>query len=574
MSHSLSRSAADLRSEASGEGQLRGSAIARTFGRAGRYLGTYTVLLGDFAADRGWRFALLLALVVLAAIVYPLPFVLIGSLFLSAAGGSHLFELDLKIVKLSMGLDEALPGLVAFAAAAFLVNYLVGRLVNHEALRWQTRLLWRLVAEVPAIARPHRVVDIGGVSSPRNLARRVQQAIRSGFLIGRLVDVGLRDAIIILVSLGLMLVLDLKAVAAIAGVTLLFLPLYGHLLLGLATERTRHLSRLLNHMRALAGLIEKGVGARPSQRLDIDNISGPAKTASEDLIGFQGLQMNRLYGMNLVAGLHALAGLYAVFLVEGGTFQSLSPQHLSLFIVLLLLLRSVLGLVGLMSRLTRGYQGLALLRTFLKPRVKAISAKASGAGFRLEIAGEPARDLPPGSLLLLAAPQLHSTVDLVPLTNALVPLSRADRSGSPHVPLIVRDAAAAIRSGRIEPGPLDPLVLGEGARAPELPVLASPIELSRTSALALSAAAFAEVVAAGLGDAAREGRLLIVEESGVQAGTLPVGALLAVSDGTRIISVGPAEATAARFGEDLRRWRRKAARRTRLDEDEIDEDEI
>lgn len=544
--------------------------IAKIAGQASRYLQTYWILLADFARDRGWRFLAMAGLIVAAAVVYPLPFVLIASLFLSAEHGAG-FELDLRLFKISAGLDVALPWLMLFAACVFALNYLVGRLVNAQTVAWQNGMLWRIVSAVPTIARWDQVIELGTVGEARPLAVRIQQVLRGGFLIGRLVDAGLRDAIVVLVCIVVMLVLDAKSVLLILIVTLIALPIYATLLAGLATERARRQKADQAHLRAVTGLIASDLGARPARRLEVSRLPPELIEAGRDAVGFLSLQMNRIIGMNLIAGLHALAALAAVYLGDGARLAAMAPQKLVVFIVLLLLLRSVLSLVGLISRLTRGYQGLALLRSLLRPLSKR-GAIEHGGGFSLVPAsGEcSAMPLPMGTILYLAAPSLHSSLHLLPLANALNPLFDRTRYGVRHIPFVDACDLPALATGTIAESAPAPVMFGEGRKAITIALDSDPLELAQIPVLALTAVAHAALAQSGQLEPLRVGRVLVVA-AGPELPADPM-ALLAVSDGSRIVHVGPAAVTAERYSDELRRWRKRIERREASD-NEIEDDE-
>lgn len=548
-------------------------------GKASRYLRTYGLLTAHFAAARGSRFALMLAAVAAGAVLQPLPFLLAAALVHAVQRGAPALELALGPLQLTIGQNMAVPVVCLVGLGAFLVNYAAAQLANRECLAWQHQLLWELAGRMPRVAMLDRSFDLGVAPTTRNLPPRLLATVRTGFLIGRLVEVGLRDAMLLVLALALLAWLDLEDLLVVLGVSLGFAPLYALLLVALAKVRATTLGRL-RAVRALAGgLLRSELGRNP--RLDVDRgrLAPPVLGAFGSAYDIGTRQMQKLQAVNLLAGAHALACLYAVYLAEGGRLEGLSADKLLFLVVLLVMLRAVMALVALLSRLTRAYGGLASLRAALfpeaKPRPKG--PHPVGTAFRLKVAGHlaPGLPLPRTGLLYLLTPELTQTFHLLPVTNALLPIEPWPATEPASVPLLGLAEAESLLDGRPFPEPAASLVIESVPARLEVPTIGVAVDPARWRAVALIPEATRALARSGR-LATLAGERLVIAGLPADAGAdgLAADALVVVCDGRTLVAAGNPASILSAYSAELRRWQRRAERLREDDPDLAADDEM
>ncbi len=506
-----------------------------------RYLGTYAVLLKHFAQSRGWRFGMMLAAVIANAVLHPVPFLLLAELLRSAQAGASEVTLGWHWLTITLKPDTAVLAVFLIGSASVLFSYGVGRLVNAETMAWQGQLFWQLTGGLTRIARWDRVVDLGVQLRPGPLANRIDAAVRAAFPIGRLIETGMRDAMMVLVLAGVLLWQDPRDMVVLGFLSLLFLPAYGVAIARLVRMQAKSNAGLNRLRPPVTGLISGDVMRRPGQA--IDEAATPAATTQTlaQAYGSQSILLNEQNAVTVVAGVHVFAAFYGVYLSEGLSLMALPASKLAFFFFLVLMLRSLISLVGLMSRLSRGYERLGLLRTLLFP-----AAKRAGTGADVAFGVSPAdgstkSTIQAGETMVLLAPDMRFGFQLLALANGLSPTFAPD-GRTRHIPLLgEEEVATLLAGGSIEGAP-------ERLRLPPAGIVAlrpEPLDLSKTPVVALTTTAWQSLVRSKRKAEVNAGRVLVIAVASWRIPLLaPKEAVIAVSDGRRLVAVGSREAVA------------------------------
>ncbi len=508
-----------------------------------RYLRTYAVLLQHFAGSRGWRFGLMLGAVLLSAVLHPVPFLLLAELLRGAQAGTSDIALGWRAFSLHLRPDLGVLLVFLAGAGSYLFSFAVGRLVNAETIAWQGRIFWQLLGEIGQIARWDRSLDLGIVLRPLTLSIRIESALRGAFPIGRLVETGARDAIMVAVLFSILVWQDARDMAVLAFISLLFVPAYATALARLVRMQAKSNAGLTRLRQPVIDLLSGELVRRPGRRLDTGAVSSQTVEAISHGYGSQSYLLNEQNAVTAVAGLHVFASFYGVYLSEGRSLMALPVAKLSFFFFLVLMLRSLIGLVGLMSRLSRGYERLGLMRSLLFPARKAIDPGRAGSGITfLVAAGRDDADaasmsiLSAGEILLFLAPDTSFSYQLLPLANALQPQFIPPAGLVRHIPLLGAADMPALRAGSTIEGDAGSL------RLPPAGVVAfrpDPIVLAKAPVVALTLEAWRRLVAEDAVAEANAARILVIAITGrVIPSGLPVTALAALSDGRALTACG------------------------------------
>lgn len=521
---------------------------------ARRYLGTYFVLLRHFAQSSSWRFALMLAAVVASAVLHPIPFVLLAELLHSAQAGASDVALGWHAWTVRLKPDAAVLAVFLFGSASFLFSYGVGRLVNAETIAWQGRLFWQLTGSLTRIARWDQLIDPGVVLRPQPLAARLDGAVRGAFPIGRLVETGMRDAMMVLILMSALIWQDARDMAVLGFLSLLFVPAYGMAISRLVRMQAKSNAGLARLRQPVLGLISGEIMRRTGRGLDQAAIPAETTEALSQAFGSQSHLLNEQNAVTVVGGVHVFAAFYGVYLSEGRSLMALPAEKLTFFFFLVLMLRSLISLVGLMSRLSRGYERLGLLRSLLYPPTKSpLAPQGDGAiGFVVvpQVAAGEQFVAPPvsaGQTMVLLAPDVNFGFQLLPLANALQPrfaFAAATHAGlTRHIPLLREADMPALLAGGIiagEPGLLRLPHAGPVAIRPE------PLDLSLTPVVALTVAAWERLVRTETVALANAGRVLVIALAGWKIpSSVPDGLIYALSNGRHVIAAGDRSSLAA-----------------------------
>jgi hypothetical protein len=539
-----------------------------------RYLGTYWVLLAHFAACRGWRFALMLLAVLANAVLHPVPFLLLAELLRGAQSGSPDIALGWHALTIHVRPDLGVLFVFLAGSGSYLLSYAVGRLVNVETIAWQNSIFWRLIGDLPHIARWDRMMDFGVMLRPIPLSVRIESALRGAFPIGRLVETGARDAVMIVVLGSILIWTDARSIAVLAFISLLFVPAYAIALSRLVRMQAKSNAGLVRLRQPLVGLLSGDLVRKPGRSVDIERVQGSMVAAVSRGYGSQSYLLNEQNAVSVVAGLHVFASFYGVYLSEGRSLVTLPPEKIAFFFFLILMLRSMISLIGLLSRMSRGYERLGLMRMVLQPAAKPMDRLGGKSEIRFALAtghqsgaASEATLVSAGEILLYVAPEVFYSYQLLPLSNALQPLFAAGSKAVRHIPLLdeadvpdlVSGATIAVAPGEVPFAP-----------AGQLPARSDPVDLANAPVVAVTRAAFERLQRERQLPAANAGRVLVVAVSGIAVPqSLPPQCLCAASDGRAITWTGLVETI-----DDLRKTARLAPQKQTENATEEDEAEI
>ena len=532
-----------------------------------RYVTTYLVLMHEFALDRGWRFWRMLAAVLASAFIHPIPFLLIAEILRNAQVKASEVVLGWRGLSLSLQPDVAVLAVFLIGSGSFLFSYGVGRLVSREIIAWQGAMFWRIMSGVGELARWDRTLELGTILQPYSLAARFDIALRGAFPIGRLIETGSRDFVMILTLGALLIWQDAGDTAVLAFLSLLFLPAYAMALARLVKMQSKSNAQLGKMLQPVTGLLSSDVTRRPGRRLDAEAVPAAVTTLLSQGFGSQSLLLNEQNAVSVVAGIHVFAAFYGVFLSEGRSLTALPASKLSFLFFVVLLLRSLTGLIGLVSRLSRGYERLGQLRALLHPMTKSASIVGQSEPGRFDFCDRgqdgPARSLGPGDCIVFLAPDISFGFQLLPVSNALTPRFQTQPGMVKHIPLLGPDDMAALLAGGVIEGERQSLRLPITGALPLRPV---PVDLANAPAVALTRPAWQRLVSDGTLAAAGKSRLLVLAAPGQAVpAAAPANAFFALSDGRRLIGSGDAAAMAEKLRADAGK---RAGSRIEPDEEE------
>ena len=511
-----------------------------------RYANTYLVLLREFALMRGWRFWAMLAAVLANAFVHPIPYLLIAEILRNTQSGASGVTLGWRSLSLTLPPDAAILAVFLAGSTIILFSYGVSRRVNAEIVAWQGEMFWRIMASAGRFARWDRTLELDSPLQPAAVTSRIDSALRGAFPIGRLIETGSRDFVMIL-ALGAMLIWqDARGTAVLAMLSLLFLPAYAVALARLVRMQTKSNAQLVRLRQPMTGLLRSAVTTQAGRGLDPASVPPAATRLLAQGFGSQSLLLNEQNAVVVVAGLHVFAAFYGVFLSEGKSLAALPASKLSFLFFAVLLLRSLTGLIGLISRLSRGYDRLSQLRELLYPAPKPMPAAGHQDFGRFSlrppgaITGE--RLLGPGDCIVFVAPEFSFAFQLLPLSNALLPRFTPGPGIVRSIPLLGPGDLTLLLSGEVIAGQREPLplpVIGTVALQPD------PVDMARVPVLALTQAAWQKLASDGALAAAGAKHLLVLTVPGQTVPPdAPAGALIVISDGQRLVVAGDAAAIA------------------------------
>lgn len=525
-------------------------------GSATRYSQTYGLLVRHFATSCGWRFAAMVGAVLASGFLHPLPLFVAALVIRSAQAGEQTLQLGWGMAQAEIGLDAGITLVFVTGVAAFILHYTVGRLVNRETIAWQNQIYWELMAAMPRIARWDRLLDLAVPMQPFRVGVRIETAVRSAFLVGRLVDSGLRDLAIVFATLAVLLWLDARSVLVIAFVSLLFLPVYARCLYGMVRLQARANAGLPPIRQAFTALLRSSLVTRAGVTIDKARLSESTKATIGDSYGSGPRQMNELFAVNAVAGIHLFTVFYAVYVADGANLAKLPAEKLFFFLVLIVMLRSMQGLIGLMSRLTRSYEALSLMRSLLHPGMKR--AVLGGPPERLFVLRPTGRatfdiDLAGGTVLHVLGPDLSFSYQLLPIANALVPAFVPRPGQVVHIPLLDRTGAILADDELASANLPSELAIGLGRHAITVPLRSDSLDLKQAPVLALPLEEWQAMEPAARSRIAAGRLILVLMQTGKLRPFPADEAPAAVSDGQKLIAAGP-------FAQMLERHRQEQAK--------------
>lgn len=513
-----------------------------------RYLTTYLVLLKHFAGSRGIRFAGVVLAVLVQALLHPIPFLLLAELLRGGQAGARETVLGWHGYTISLQPDLAVFAVFALGTATYVLGYFVSVLVNRETVAWQGQMFWTLAAGFAGISRWDRSTELGVHLNATAVSLRIDTALRGAFPIGRLIETGLRDFVLVIALLSILIWLDAREVAVLGFITLLFLPAYGAAIARLVRSQAKSNAQMFRLRQPVISLLSSDLTRKSGRAIDAASIPRSVTRVLSQGFGSQSALLNEQNAVTVVAGVHVFAAFYGVYLSAGRSLASLPAGNLSFLFFLVLMLRSLISLIGLISRLSRGYERLGLLRSLLFPVSKPVLAKSTAPGgsqdgcFAVSVptahADGPAvkRTLQPGDTVLFLAPDVSFGFQLLPLANALQPLWVADGGRTRQIPLLGLDDVPGLMANGIVTGETASLRLpGAG----QIILRPEPMPLSTAPVVALSLPAWQRLVRDGGRAIAGRDRVLVIAAQGRRVPvTTPTGAFVVLSDGRVVVAAG------------------------------------
>ncbi len=191
------------------------------------YFSTYLMLVKDYVAYLGLRGIPITLGVVAAGLIYPLPFAIMAAAVYAMMAGHHTWAINFQGWNLVVDVNSAFLYALALAGLSLTFNYFMQRLALTANTSWQTALLWRAINQLPVMARWDTDTAVPLPLKMTRLGPFLTTIVRSGFLIGRIVAIGLPDFVITVGALFVLSWLDPISVLVLIGVALFTLPLYG-----------------------------------------------------------------------------------------------------------------------------------------------------------------------------------------------------------------------------------------------------------------------------------------------------------------------------------------------------------
>jgi hypothetical protein len=528
------------------------------FRRALNYSSTYLLLVKDFVRHMGTKAIPLLSGVVAAALLYPLPFAVMAAAIYAMMAGNDVSTIAIGRWTIEIVVDRAFLYALVLAGATLTFRYLVDRAIIAANTSWQTSLLWRAVNRLPFMARWDTVTAIPMPLREERVGNFLVSLVRSGFLVGRIVGIGLPAFLISLGASIVLIWLDPISVLVLIAVALLCMPLYARALLDMLSVRHQSMKDRPQEQALLKQVLQGFVANRGSQ-IDTTELAPEDASRFASGYGMVNAQFKSLNLVSLIAGLHVFASIAIIYVLNGANLSTFVRDKIVFLVVLLFLMRSALGLIVLLSRLSRAYNLVASLRAFLHPRRKRVFKNGSApanAVFALEDKESGDRCFfTAGQPTFVVMPNASHAFELMPLSNALqiirMPADDVLRSivflDLPELELLSQDSTQAERHSLIE--------IPDEKQSLKLPLRYHDFGHEELGVVAISRRAWRHLVRSNeLDDFCRD-RIVFVVFSDSQRPTLPSRtAPLVVSDGVDILAVGEFDETWERFvGEAFRR---------------------
>jgi hypothetical protein len=544
-----------------------------SFRRALSYFSTYLVLVKDFVGYLGLKAIPLFAGVVAAGLLYPLPFAMMAAAVYAMMAGHDVSAITIGRWKAEIAVDSAFLYALVLAGATLTFNYLVTRATITATTAWQTSLVWRAVNRLPVMARWDTVTAIPMPLRAERVGSFLMSLVRSGFLVGRIVGIGLPNFVMALGALIILTWLDPISVVVLIVVALLCLPLYAWALLGMISVREQN-SKHRPQEQALLKLVLQGIAAKPGAQIDTTELA--PEDASRFASGYSvvNAQLQSLNLVSLIVGLHVFASIAIIYALNGANLSTFVRDKIVFLVVLLFLMRSVLGLVVLLSRLSRAYNMVATLRAYLHPRRKRVFHSGNAPDntvFALE--DERSGDrcfFSAGQPTFVVMPNAGHAFELMPLSNALeiirMPAEEVLRNivflNLPGLELLSQGSTRVERPSLIE--------ISDEKQSLKLPLRYHDFGHEELGVLAISHSAWEHLVESDEVDDFCRDRIVFVVISDPQRPTLSSRKnLLVVSDCVNILGVGEFDKTWERFVDDAFARAKSKGPKVDLEEEEV-----
>jgi hypothetical protein len=438
---------------------------------------------------------------------------------------------------------------------------------------WQTSLLWRAVNQLLVMARWDTETAIPMPLRLERLGSFLNSIIRSGFLVGRIVAVGLSNFVIATGALIVLTWLDPISVAVLILMAFLCLPLYAWALLGLVGVRQQS-ARNRQKEQTMFKQVLQGVVSNTGRRIDTSQLTAEAARRFDSGYGTVNAQLQGLNLVSLILGLHVFASIAVIYVINGASLSAFLREKIVFFVILLFMMRSALGLAMLISRLSRGYTSLATLRAYLHPRrkrVAAMSGAPADAVFSLAAGDEGERHpVRKGQPVFVVMPRASRAFELLPLSNALEIIEMPPETVLRHIVFLDTPELEALIAGDLADVQDFTMQIGDKKQTLHLPVRHAALESEAIGVLALTLDAWDHLAEIGkAGDFCRDRIVFVVVVEPKRPKPPSPETLLAVSDGVEILAVGPFAESWDRAAEEA--FQRAAKKDIKVDFDDDEE---
>lgn len=536
--------------------------------RGVNYASTYLLLVKDYASFLGWRAIAIVGGVVLAGLLYPLPFAIMAAAVYTMMAGQETSIIRVMGWHIEISVDRMFLYALIFAGATLTLQFVATRTALISTSAWQTSLYWRAVNQLPRIARWDLDMIIPMPITLGSAGGFLNAIVRSGFLIG-IVVIGLSNVVIFLGGTIVLAWLDPVSVALLIVIAILFLPAYAWAMLQLIGGKQRRL-RMQRDQRTLLKRVLEEVLSGTGRQIDT------GKMIEKDMRRFEagyGTVNAQLQGLNLItfiSGVQVFVSIAIIYLVNGASFATFIRDKIVFFAILIFVMRAALALAALMARLSRNYANLATLRAYLHPRRKRLNllpGAPANTVFALTNPGDGTRHaLRTGSPVFVVMPSASRAYELLPLSNALEIVKSPAPKVLRHIAFIDSHEFLATRGCKVQTSVIR---IPHEKQDLELPVRHMKPQPDELGVVALTFEAWRSLVNNGTADEYCRDRIVFVILAEPKIPKPPSSkTLLVVSDRLNILAVGSfSEIWDARASEAFKRAS-KGKKRVELEGDE------
>ncbi len=542
--------------------------LRRLLSQVRSYVSVYYVLLKHFFRWNPVDAALTIFAVFCLAILYPLPLVLLARVAAMVLSGESLIELPGGYgLTTQAALVVALLSLLAVAVLQFVVEQHIVR----RNLAWQGRLYKEFVSGLPRFARIDRTISLPLPIDFAAMHRIIVTATHGAMRIGRLISTGVRDAVMMLWTGLVLTYIDPVSMCIILLVSFAFLPIYASITIHMLTT-TRNWHDILPSVR------------RQSMRISEQIASGEIapSNASRKLTGFDSsklyglpnVQFSSIYKLRLLVIFQIVAVAAAVLMwgySSDRPFTAREPVYLA---ILLVFLKSAMGLVSLMSRMMRAFPAMLNLRELIEPKRKegmqrseASSRTAREKAFVVQSVRGEELILGPGQECYVLMPPVKYAFELLSLSNAMHPLRKHKSDPALFIHVLEPKNGLPLEGSRLEPTESSETGMVGNRNAD---AVGPALEINEAFAFAVSGENWQAIAETPRAHELRVQKPILVCIAPYVKPEFPPEAKLIVSDGSRVLAIGSAEQLYDRYRERIAAIEKKPKVDTTANIDEDD----
>jgi heme exporter protein D len=513
-----------------------------TFKRGVNYWSTYVLLVKDYITFLGVKAIPLLGGVVVAGLLSPLPFAIMAAAIYAMMAGHHTSVIKFSEWKTEVGVDSAFLYALILAGVTLTFSYFMNRASLVSSSSWQNSLLWRAINRLPVMARWDTETAIPMPFRLERVGSFLNSIIRSGFLVGRIVAIGLSNLFMAMGAFVVLTWLDPISVAVLILMAFVCLPIYARALLSLVAVRQKNARNRQTEQTMFKQLLQ-GVGSSHERQIDTNQLTTEASRRFDSGYSMINVQLQGLNLVSLILSLHVFASIAVIYVINGASLSHFLREKIVFFVVLLFMMKSALGLVMLITRLSRQYTSLAMLRAFLYPRRKRVSSMpgapadaifglaAKDTGVRHQIClGQP---------VFVVMPMASRAFELLPLSNALKILNMPANPVLRHIVFLDTPELEGLVDGDRLKALDSTMQIGDERQALMLPVTHTPVACDQLGVVALTENAWDHLCTSGKARGFCRERIVFVVVAEPKRPEPPSpDTLLVVSDGVEILAVG------------------------------------